>query len=89
MRHKACNLYSKLDLIQFSFTAMHACFQYYFHMRGDNIGDLNVTIEDKVGSEIARWSKSGHFGSRWDRGYVSLPANTAVVCTVCNLIYLK
>ncbi|XP_048726962.2 uncharacterized protein LOC125645465 isoform X2 [Ostrea edulis] len=58
---------------------MHACFQYYFHMRGDNIGDLNVTIEDKVGSEIARWSKSGHFGSRWDRGYVSLPANTAVI----------
>jgi hypothetical protein len=48
-------------------------------MRGDHMGDLNVTIEDTFGSEIARWSKSGHFGSRWDKGYVSLPYNTAMV----------
>ncbi|XP_048726961.2 uncharacterized protein LOC125645464 isoform X2 [Ostrea edulis] len=52
------------------------CFQFYFHMRGDDMGDLNITTEDRFGSNIARWSKSGHYGSRWDRGYVALSADT-------------
>ncbi|XP_048726964.2 uncharacterized protein LOC125645466 isoform X2 [Ostrea edulis] len=52
------------------------CFRFYFHMRGDDMGDLKITTEDRFGSEIVRWSKSGHYGSRWNRGYVSISANT-------------
>ncbi|XP_061166788.1 multiple epidermal growth factor-like domains protein 10 [Saccostrea echinata] len=57
----------------------HACFQFYFHMRGDDMGDLNITVQDTNFSEITRWSKSGHYGSRWDKGHVSFPSTAAVI----------
>ncbi|XP_052705082.1 uncharacterized protein LOC128180917 isoform X1 [Crassostrea angulata] len=54
----------------------HTCFQFYFHMRGRDMGDLNVIIEEKPGSEIVRWSKTGHINSNWNRGYISLPPDS-------------
>lgn len=64
--------------IQF-ISEIHACFQFYFHMRGDDIGDLNVIVTDKL-SEISRWSKSGHYNSAWNRGFMSIPPNAEMVC---------
>lgn len=48
-------------------------------MRGSDMGNLDVIINDKSGSEIARWSKSGHVDSEWKRGLVSFPANAEMV----------
>lgn len=43
------------------------------------MGELDVIIEDKSGSEIARWSRSGHINSDWNKGFVSLPTNAEMV----------
>lgn len=43
------------------------------------MGDLDVIVEDKSGSEIVRWTKSGHVDSEWNRGFVSFPANAEMV----------
>lgn len=43
------------------------------------MGELDVIIEDKSGSEIVRWSRSGHINSDWNQGIVSLPANAEMV----------
>ncbi|XP_019919461.2 uncharacterized protein [Magallana gigas] len=53
-----------------------ACFQFYYHMNGRDIGNLDVIIEDKGGKVIARWSKSGHISSSWNQGQVLLPVDT-------------
>ncbi|XP_062591116.1 uncharacterized protein LOC134252644 [Saccostrea cucullata] len=57
----------------------HACFQFYYHMRGGDMGDLNITAQDTYGSEITKWTKSGHFGSRWDKGFFSLPPTSSLI----------
>lgn len=44
------------------------------------MGNLDVIIHDKSGSEISRWSQSGHVDSEWKRGFVSFPANAEMVC---------
>lgn len=65
----------ELSLTNLNLTT-HACFQFYYHMRGRDMGDLDIIIEEKPGSEIARWSKSGHISSSWNRGFISIPANS-------------
>ncbi|XP_061166785.1 MAM and LDL-receptor class A domain-containing protein 1-like [Saccostrea echinata] len=59
--------------------ATYACFQFYFHMGGDNIGDLKITVQDAYGSKVTRWSKSGHYGYRWEKGYLPLPSTAAEI----------
>lgn len=50
------------------------------------MGDLNVIIEEKPGSEIVRWSKKGHINSNWNRGYISLPPDSQKVkCRSWNI----
>nr|XP_034326622.1 uncharacterized protein LOC109620900 isoform X2 [Crassostrea gigas] len=57
----------------------YACFQFYYHMRGEDMGELDVIIEDKSGSEVGRWSRSGNVNSDWNQGFISLPANAEMV----------
>ncbi|XP_078332359.1 uncharacterized protein LOC144625438 isoform X3 [Crassostrea virginica] len=69
----------EISLTQLNLTnEIHTCFQFYFHMRGDDIGDLNVIVTDKL-SEISRWSKSGHYNSAWNRGFMSIPPNAEML----------
>lgn len=56
------------------------------------MGNLDVIIHDKSGSEISRWSQSGHVDSEWKRGFVSFPANAEMVCfhvDFLNIFYTK
>lgn len=48
-------------------------------MRGEDMGELDVIIEDKSGSEVGRWSRSGNVNSDWNQGFISLPANAEMV----------
>ncbi|XP_052714587.1 MAM and LDL-receptor class A domain-containing protein 1-like isoform X5 [Crassostrea angulata] len=68
----------EISLANFNLTT-YACFQFYFHMRGREMGNLDVIIHDKSGSEISRWSQSGHVDSEWKRGFVSFPANAEMI----------
>lgn len=43
------------------------------------MGELDVIIEDKSGSEVGRWSRSGNINSEWKKGFLSLPANAEMV----------
>lgn len=43
------------------------------------MGDLDVIVEDRSGSEIGRWSKSGHVDTGWNQGFVFLPLNAEMV----------
>lgn len=43
------------------------------------MGELDVIIEDKSGSDVGRWSMSGNVNSDWNQGFISLPANAEMV----------
>lgn len=39
-------------------------------MRGRDMGDLNVIIEEKFGLEIVWWLKIGYINLNWNWGYI-------------------
>lgn len=61
------------------FLGTNACFQLYYHMRGRDMGDLDVVIEDKFGSKIVRWSTWRHISPGWNQGVVPLPPSAEMV----------
>lgn len=69
------------------FLETDACFQFYYHMNGIDMGDLVVIIQDKSRVETFKWSKSGHMNSSWTQARVSLPAETQKVSFYVKFIY--
>ena len=57
----------------------HACFEFGFLINGQSINDINVTIEEQPGSEIARWSNPRYQNSTWNRGFISFPMKASKV----------
>nr|XP_054757473.1 MAM and LDL-receptor class A domain-containing protein 1-like [Lytechinus pictus] len=55
-----------------------ACFQFWYHMYGERIGELNVYAEDLV-SEIRglEWNMTGNQGNQWVKGQINLNQVTA------------
>ena len=49
-----------------------SCARFWYHMRGDSIGVLNVYIKrgDVLGARV--WSDSGNYGDRWMRKKLSV-----------------
>lgn len=49
-----------------------SCARFWYHMRGDAIGVLNVYIKrgDVLGARV--WSDSGNYGDRWMRKKLSV-----------------
>ncbi|XP_078332363.1 uncharacterized protein LOC144625439 isoform X3 [Crassostrea virginica] len=57
----------------------HACFEFGFLINGQSINDINVTIEEQPGSEIARWSNPRYQNSTWNRGFISFPMKASMI----------
>ncbi|XP_041467523.1 MAM and LDL-receptor class A domain-containing protein 1-like [Lytechinus variegatus] len=49
------------------------CFQFWYHMYGEHIGELNVYAEDLI-SEIRglEWNMTGNQGNQWIKGQINL-----------------
>ena len=49
--------------------ARHMCLEFYYHMYGEAIGSLKVTIDEKV-----VFSRSGHTGHIWYKASINVSA---------------
>ena len=64
------------------------CFEMYYHMYGDTMGDLSVYIVTVPGQLPAKsWSKSGNFGDLWNR--VNIPLDVPQTFWVSFSLRLK
>jgi hypothetical protein len=53
-----------------------SCARFWYHMRGDGIGVLNVYIKKgdaQLGARV--WSDSGNYGDRWMRKKLSITSS--------------
>ncbi|XP_021350868.1 MAM and LDL-receptor class A domain-containing protein 1-like isoform X5 [Mizuhopecten yessoensis] len=66
---------------QTTFLPMNRCLQFYFHMKGNSIGDL-IVLSGERGSETTVWSLSGAQGNDWVYTEVSLPTAADLVIAI-------
>ncbi|XP_021366872.1 MAM and LDL-receptor class A domain-containing protein 1-like [Mizuhopecten yessoensis] len=66
---------------QTTFIPMNRCLRFYFHMKGDSIGDL-IVLSGERGSETTVWSLSGAQGNDWVYTEVSLPTAADLVIEI-------
>lgn len=49
-----------------------ACLQFWYHMYGIHIGELNVITKTSNGKESIVWSRAGNQGDKWLFGQVGI-----------------
>lgn len=54
------------------FPAGKRCLEFYYHMKGKNIGKLTVYVREQGGSAYPEWTKSGEVGNDWMVGYINI-----------------
>lgn len=69
------------------------CFQFWYHMYGQDIGQLNVYIKTNANLSNALWTRSGNRGNVWKITQISITTSSSFnVCAqfalVCFEIFL-
>ena len=62
------------------------CMQFWYSMRGSNVGKLNIYIITEVSEQLPVWTKSGTQGPIWNLGKVEFNCSTTfkVITTETN-----
>ena len=66
-------------LISKSYTAVKGgqCFQFWYHMYGQDIGTLNVYIQTGQNVGIPVWTRSGNRGNIWKVAQVAITTSSS------------
>lgn len=62
----------KAKLVTSMFPAGNRCLQFYYHMKGANIGKLTVYVQEQGGSAYPEWTKTGEAGDDWNLGLIQI-----------------
>lgn len=71
----------KARLVTSTFPAGRRCLQFYYHMKGRDIGSLTVYTKETGQSLYPQWTKKGAVGDDWNLGLVNI--NTKKPYQVC------
>ena len=62
------------------------CFQFWYHMYGNDIGRLNVFIKIGNNNGIPVWTRAGNRGNVWKVAQVAITTTSSF--NVCGLVFL-
>ena len=48
------------------------CFELYYHMYGDAMGEFEIYFQDDGGQLVPKWSRSGDQKNKWHKASVNL-----------------
>lgn len=76
-------------LITSTYKSGTICLQFYYHMKGKDIGKLTVYTRESGQGMYPKWSKSGEVGDDWNLGFVSISTRSSYqVSTMASCIFL-